>query len=80
MYILRSKTYILRSKTGVSKYSIYTEYLEYFLFHIYGIYRVKIEFVFSQKTCSDSNFNRKLDYDYLTQGLTGNHLHTFALT
>ncbi len=40
------------------------------IFHINGINRIKIKFLFSQKTCSDSNFNQTFDYNYGMQGLT----------
>jgi len=54
------KMSIFSSKTGVSKYSINTEYSEYILFLIYGIYCFKIEFIFLQKTCSNSNLIKNL--------------------
>jgi hypothetical protein len=36
----------------------------------YGNYRVIIELLFLQKFCSNSNFNRKFDYEFGTQGLS----------
>ncbi len=32
-----------------------------------------MEFLFSRNTCSDSNFNQKFDYKFVTQGLTGKY-------
>jgi len=37
-----------------------------------------MEFIFSQKTCSDSNFNQKFDYDYGMQGLNPIVVSVFA--
>jgi len=42
----------------------------FFIFPIFGIYHIKIEFLFSRNSHSDSNFNWIFDYDYGMQGLS----------
>jgi len=38
------------------------------IFRIYWNYLVKVKFLLSRNTCSDSNFNQKFDYKFGTQG------------
>jgi len=40
------------------------------VFRIYRIYYIKIEFLVTQKNRSNSNFNRKFDYEFGMQGFT----------
>jgi len=56
--IFEAKIGVLGSKTGVLEHFNLTEYSEFVLFQIFQKLQknnVKIEFLFSQKTCSDSN-------------------------
>jgi hypothetical protein len=62
-----AKNLVFGSKTGVSKYSENTEYSE-LVFSVFCIFHIgsKSNLFFT----SDSNFNRKFDYEFGTQGLT----------
>jgi len=73
MYVLRPKNIWF-----YAKYSVNMKYSKHLL-HIYGTYHVKIKFLVSQKTHSDSNFNQKFDYNYGMQGLTFNLSQLFTL-
>jgi len=60
-----SKNPVFGSKTGVSEYSEYTEYSELVFSRIFRI-ASKLNFFLH----SNSNFNRKFDYEFRTQGLS----------
>ncbi len=56
--VFEAKTRVLGSKTVISEHSKFKEYSEFVLFQIFRKLQkndVKIEFLFLQKTCSDSN-------------------------
>jgi len=63
MYILMSKTYVFRSKMYYSWPKMYISRPKtcvlfnvlFQIFRVYGFYRVKIEFLFWQKNCSNLN-------------------------
>jgi len=74
MSIFRSKTPVLGQKQGFLNIRNIWNNVQFRIYGINIIYCIKIEFIFSQKTHSDSNFNQKFDYEFGSLGLNWEHM------